>query len=79
MDKRASNWRDRRKAKAVNGIGTTAALQPLLMESEAAELLGIAPQTLRNARSSGIGAYASLRWLKIGRGVIRYQPHVLQQ
>lgn len=38
-------------------------------EAEQAEELGISPVTLKVARSTGVGDFASLRWYKIGSKV----------
>jgi len=42
----------------------------LLNDAETAELLGIAPGTLRHWRVAGRGP----QWLKLAGGVVRYRP-----
>jgi hypothetical protein len=49
------------------------ALEPLLTTQELAELLNVTPEILRRARTDGTGAFASLRWHKLGR-IVRYHP-----
>jgi len=52
----------------------------LANETRVAEILGIEPRTLRHARSTGIGPYASLRWFKLGsdqQSPVRYDLHHL--
>ncbi len=43
----------------------------LLRDPQAAERLGVQPQTLMNARCTGQGAYADLPYFKVGR-TVRY-------
>jgi len=73
----SKTWRDRRKSRARNGTASTAAasttIRPLLPEVEVAAILNIPKQTLRNARTTGTGDFASLRWFKLGPRV-RYRP-----
>lgn len=81
MDKMTMNWRDRRKSKPANGTVAAAAsnsIRPLLTENEVAALLGIMPQTLRNARSGGTGGLAALPWVKLGTRV-RYRPEAVER
>ena len=42
---------------------------PLIDDTRAAELLGVAPKTLQNWRQAGTGP----RWLKIGKRMVRYR------
>jgi excisionase family DNA binding protein len=44
-----------------------------LTTEELAELLNVTPEILRRARTDGTGAFASLRWHKLGR-LVRYSP-----
>ena len=39
-------------------------------EPVAAEILNVEPQSLRNARATGLGDLATLRWYKIGKKVL---------
>jgi hypothetical protein len=48
-------------------------LEPLLTTEELAALLNVTPEVLRAARTHGTGAFANLRWHKIGR-IVRYHP-----
>ncbi|OGQ00359.1 MAG: hypothetical protein A2Z40_05735 [Deltaproteobacteria bacterium RBG_19FT_COMBO_60_16] len=50
----------------------------LLRDPQAAELLGVRPQTLMNARCTGSGAYAELPYYRMGRA-IRYAEEDIAQ
>jgi hypothetical protein len=42
----------------------------LAPETVAAEILNVEPQSLRNARATGLGDLATLRWFKVGKKVL---------
>jgi hypothetical protein len=67
-----------RQARLDNGAGKRKTkrgtiLEPLLTTEELAALLNVTPEVLRAARTYGTGAFAHLRWHKIGR-IVRYRP-----
>ena len=67
-----SAWRDRRKSKTVNGASKTvnAPRRRLGTEDDAAEVLHVSRQSLNNARCTGTGDLATLRWYKVGPKVL---------
>ena len=55
--------------------GTTGKGRPL-RDPEAADRLGVRPQTLMNARCTGRGAFASIPYHKLGRSVRYFEADV---
>ena len=80
---RRKTWRDRGKARAPNGaartdaIGSGADMRPLWTPQQTAMFFNTDVQTLKNARCTGVGAFASLSYLKFGR-LVRYEPAVCE-
>jgi hypothetical protein len=82
VGKTTRNWRDRRESRSVNGAeetaGSASAIRPLLTEQEVSALLHLPAQTLRNARTSGTGGFATLPWLKLGT-LVRYRAEDVER
>jgi hypothetical protein len=78
VDRTTRKWRDRRKSKPGNGAGETTRAgsdthgprRRLASEAAAAEVLNVSPQSLRNARCTGTGDLATLKWYKIGPKIL---------
>ena len=78
MDRTTRKWRARRKSKPDNGAGETAGAgsdirgprRRLGLEDEAAEVLHVSKQSLHNARCTGTGDLATLKWYKVGTKVL---------